>query len=162
MRAQRRPRRKAAQPVSTEPAGHGAQGPARREPRPRNEEAEESSKEPSRKDAQAPSARSRPNQARSQLAAGHEGPRGGSLGLGAKTPKEGSPEEPSKSLRKEAASRGQRAPLGGSPGSKRRGRGGSEKLYKKDIDKFIDGSDFEVESLAWFSELSKGTFKSAA
>ena len=36
-----------------------------------------------------------------------------------------------------------------------------EKLYKKDIDKFIDGSDFEVESLAGFSEISKGTFKSA-
>jgi len=36
-----------------------------------------------------------------------------------------------------------------------------EKLYKKDIDKFIDGSDFEVESLAGFSELSKGTFTSA-
>lgn len=35
-----------------------------------------------------------------------------------------------------------------------------EKLYKKDIDKFIDGSDFEVESLAGFSDLSKGTFKS--
>jgi hypothetical protein len=34
-----------------------------------------------------------------------------------------------------------------------------EKLYKKDIDKFIDGSDFEVESLAGFSEISKGTFK---
>ena len=109
MRAQRRPRRKTAQPVSTEPAGRGAQGPERREPRPRNEEAEESSEEPSRKDAQAPSARSRPNQARSQLAAGHEGPRGGSLGLGAKTPKEGSPEEPTKSLRKEAARRGREA-----------------------------------------------------
>lgn len=37
-----------------------------------------------------------------------------------------------------------------------------EKVYKKDIDKFIDGSDFEVESLAGFSEISKGTFKSAA
>ena len=36
-----------------------------------------------------------------------------------------------------------------------------EKVYKKDIDKFIDGSDFEVESLAGFSEISKGTFKSA-
>ena len=36
-----------------------------------------------------------------------------------------------------------------------------EKIYKKDIDKFIDGSDFEVESLAGFSEISKGTFKSA-
>jgi len=36
-----------------------------------------------------------------------------------------------------------------------------EKLYKKDIDKFIDGSDFEVESLGGFSELSKNTFKSA-
>ena len=36
-----------------------------------------------------------------------------------------------------------------------------EKVYKKDIDKFIDGSDFEVESLTGFSELSKGTFKSA-
>jgi len=36
-----------------------------------------------------------------------------------------------------------------------------EKLYKKDIDKFIDGSDFEVESLAGFSEISKGTFVSA-
>jgi hypothetical protein len=36
-----------------------------------------------------------------------------------------------------------------------------EKLYKKDIDKFIDGSDFEVESLTGFSEMSKGTFKSA-
>lgn len=36
-----------------------------------------------------------------------------------------------------------------------------EKLYKKDIDKFIDGSDFEVESLTGFSEISKGTFKSA-
>ena len=35
-----------------------------------------------------------------------------------------------------------------------------EKIYKKDIDKFIDGSDFEVESLAGFSEVSKGTFKS--
>ena len=35
-----------------------------------------------------------------------------------------------------------------------------EKVYKKDIDKFIDGSDFEVESLAGFSEISKGTFKS--
>ena len=33
--------------------------------------------------------------------------------------------------------------------------------YKKDIDKFIDGSDFEVESLAGFSDVSKGTFKSA-
>lgn len=37
-----------------------------------------------------------------------------------------------------------------------------EKLYKKDIDKFIDGSDFEIESLAGFSDLSKGTFKSVA
>lgn len=36
-----------------------------------------------------------------------------------------------------------------------------EKIYKKDIDKFIDGSDFEVESLAGFSDVSKGTFKSA-
>ena len=36
-----------------------------------------------------------------------------------------------------------------------------EKMYRKDIDKFIDGSDFEVESLAGFSEISKGTFKSA-
>ena len=36
-----------------------------------------------------------------------------------------------------------------------------EKVYKKDIDKFIDGSDFEVESLAGFSDISKGTFKSA-
>lgn len=36
-----------------------------------------------------------------------------------------------------------------------------EKIYRKDIDKFIDGSDFEVESLAGFSELSKGTLKSA-
>ena len=36
-----------------------------------------------------------------------------------------------------------------------------EKMYKKDIDKFIDGSEFEVESLAGFSEISKGTFKSA-
>ena len=36
-----------------------------------------------------------------------------------------------------------------------------ERVYKKDIDKFIDGSDFEVESLTGFSELSKGTFKSA-
>ncbi len=36
-----------------------------------------------------------------------------------------------------------------------------EKIYKKDIDKFIDGSDFEVESLGGFSEISKGTFKSA-
>lgn len=36
-----------------------------------------------------------------------------------------------------------------------------EKVYKKDIDKFIDGSDFEVESLGGFSEISKGTFKSA-
>ena len=36
-----------------------------------------------------------------------------------------------------------------------------EKVYKKDIDKFIDGSDFEVESLAGFSEISKGTFVSA-
>ena len=36
-----------------------------------------------------------------------------------------------------------------------------EKVYKKDIDKFIDGSDFEVESHAGFSEISKGTFKSA-
>lgn len=35
-----------------------------------------------------------------------------------------------------------------------------EKNYKKDIDKFIDGSDFEVESLGGFSEISKGTFKS--
>ena len=35
-----------------------------------------------------------------------------------------------------------------------------EKVYKKDIDKFIEGSDFEVESLAGFSEISKGTFKS--
>ena len=35
-----------------------------------------------------------------------------------------------------------------------------EKMYRKDIDKFIDGSDFEVESLAGFSEISKGTFKS--
>jgi len=35
-----------------------------------------------------------------------------------------------------------------------------EKVYKKDIDKFIDGSDFEVESLTGFSEISKGTFKS--
>ena len=33
-----------------------------------------------------------------------------------------------------------------------------EKVYKKDIDKFIDGSDFEVESLGGFSEISKGTF----
>lgn len=33
-----------------------------------------------------------------------------------------------------------------------------ERLYKKDIDKFIDGSDFEVESLEGFSELSKNTF----
>ena len=51
VRAQRRPRRKAAQPVSTEPAGRGARGPARWETRPRNEEAEESSEETSRKDA---------------------------------------------------------------------------------------------------------------
>lgn len=36
-----------------------------------------------------------------------------------------------------------------------------EKIYKKDIDKFIDGSDFEVESMGGFSEISKGTFKSA-
>ena len=36
-----------------------------------------------------------------------------------------------------------------------------EKVYKKDIDKFIDGSDFEVESLAGLSEISKGTYKSA-
>lgn len=36
-----------------------------------------------------------------------------------------------------------------------------ERIYKKDIDKFIDGSDFEVESMGGFSELSKGTFKSA-
>ena len=36
-----------------------------------------------------------------------------------------------------------------------------EKVYKKDIDKFIDGSDFEVESLAGLSDISKGTFKSA-
>ena len=36
-----------------------------------------------------------------------------------------------------------------------------EKVYKKDIDKFIDGSDYEVESLAGFSDISKGTFKSA-
>jgi hypothetical protein len=35
-----------------------------------------------------------------------------------------------------------------------------EKLYKKDIDKFIDGSDFDAESLAGFSDLSEGTFKS--
>lgn len=33
-----------------------------------------------------------------------------------------------------------------------------EKLYKKDIEKFIDGSDFEVESLAGFSEMTNGTF----
>ncbi len=31
-----------------------------------------------------------------------------------------------------------------------------EKLYKRDIDKFIDGSNFEVESLSGFSELSGG------
>ena len=36
-----------------------------------------------------------------------------------------------------------------------------EKIYKKDIDKFIDGSDFEVESLTGFSEISKGTFNDA-
>jgi len=36
-----------------------------------------------------------------------------------------------------------------------------EKIYKKDIDKFIDGSDFEVESLGGLSDISKGTFKSA-
>jgi len=35
-----------------------------------------------------------------------------------------------------------------------------EKVYKKDIDQFIEGSDFDVESLAGFSEISKGTFKS--
>ena len=34
-----------------------------------------------------------------------------------------------------------------------------EKIYKKDIDKFIDGSDFEVESLAGFSEISGSTFR---
>ena len=34
-------------------------------------------------------------------------------------------------------------------------------MYKKDIEKFIDGSDFEVESLTGFSDLSEGTFKSA-
>ena len=33
-----------------------------------------------------------------------------------------------------------------------------EKMYKKDIDKFIDGSNFEVESLSGFSELSGGGF----
>jgi len=60
------------------------------------------------------------------------------------------------------------------PGNKMSPRGGPspkydrafeeefEKVYKKDIDKFIDGSDFEVESLAGFSEISKGTFVSAA
>ena len=37
-----------------------------------------------------------------------------------------------------------------------------EKLYKKDIDKFIDGSDFEVESLSGFSDISNPTFKSVA
>jgi len=31
-------------------------------------------------------------------------------------------------------------------------------MYKKDIDKFIDGSNFEVESLSGFSELSGGPF----
>ena len=36
-----------------------------------------------------------------------------------------------------------------------------EKLYKKDIDKFVDGSDFDNMSMAGFSELSKNTFKSA-
>ena len=33
------------------------------------------------------------------------------------------------------------------------------KLYKKDIDKFIDGSDFDDDSIG-FSDMSKGTFKS--
>ena len=36
-----------------------------------------------------------------------------------------------------------------------------EKLYKKDIDQFIDGSNFEVESLSGFSELSGGHFSMA-
>lgn len=36
-----------------------------------------------------------------------------------------------------------------------------EKLYKKDIDQFIDGSNFEVESLSGFSELSGGDFSMA-
>lgn len=35
-----------------------------------------------------------------------------------------------------------------------------EKNHKKDVDNFIEGSDFEVESLAGFSDISKGTFKS--
>ena len=33
-------------------------------------------------------------------------------------------------------------------------------LYQQDVDKFIDGSNFEVESLSGFSELSKGSFMS--
>lgn len=36
-----------------------------------------------------------------------------------------------------------------------------ERLYKNDIDQFIDGSDFEVESLAGLSDISKHTFKTA-
>lgn len=31
-----------------------------------------------------------------------------------------------------------------------------ERMYKKEVDKFIDGSNFEVESLSGFSELSGG------
>lgn len=30
-----------------------------------------------------------------------------------------------------------------------------EKLYKKDIDQFMEGSNFEVDSLSGFSELSR-------
>lgn len=33
-------------------------------------------------------------------------------------------------------------------------------LYQHDVDKFIDGSNFEVESLSGFSELSGGSFMS--
>ena len=33
-------------------------------------------------------------------------------------------------------------------------------LYQQDVDRFIDGSNFEVESLSGFSQLSKGSFAS--
>jgi hypothetical protein len=33
-------------------------------------------------------------------------------------------------------------------------------LYKQDVDKFIDGSNFEVESLSGFSDLSGGSIVS--
>ena len=85
---------------------------------------------------------------------------GGHTGMAEKRQKRSAAEAKRKKLNKNAVNANSRS-KNAMPKYDRAFEDEFEKLYKKDIDKFIDGSDFEVESLAGFSEISKGTFKSA-